>query len=1170
MSACPSCAADLPAGAKFCPECGAPAAQRSCPSCGTPADRGRFCAECGTEVDSAPAPRSAAAPVAERRVTSVLFGDLVGFTTLSESRDPEEVRELLSRYFAECRTVIGRYGGTVEKFIGDAVMAVWGVPTAHEDDAERAVRAGLELVALVAALGDDVGAPGLRLRVGVVTGEVAVTLGATAEGMVAGDAVNTAARVQSAAEPGCVYVDDATRGLTAAAIAYEDTGLHDLKGKAEPMRLFSAVTVVAEVGGGQRVDGLEAPLTGRDRELRLLKELFHSTAESQRPRLVVLDGEAGIGKSRLAWEFEKYADGLTQTVRWHRGRCLSYGEGVSFWAIAEAVRARLGLTEGDSGDVVLDRLEAGLAEFVPDLEERDWLRPRLAALVRAGHGTGFIRQDLFLAWTTWFERVAEDGNPVVLVIDDAQYADDGLLDFADHLLSTAQAGIFVLALARPELLVRRAALGGRRTTVVRLDPLDDAAMASLVGGLVDGLTEHSRDALVARADGVPLFAVETVRALIDRDLVVPRDGRYVSASGGEVDFDVIGAPASLQALVAARLDALSPEERRVVADASVLGAVFTRDGLLALGVDPDGIDEQLESLQRKEILTIQSDRFAADRGQFRFLQSVVRQVAYATQSRRDRKARHLAAANHLAGLPDADGDLAAVTSRHLLDAVDASSSDDTDAAELSARACALLERAAARVGSLGSHAEARRLLEQAIDRTTAEEDLARLHLAAAWSAEGSGDYRASVTHSAEAVARYDALGRPVDAGRAAGRQCYTLCLLSDTAAALAVGEPRWEALDGMPGSDPALLELCKGLARAYGDRGDLVGNTRITERRVFLAEGTGDPQVIALMLSSVSTRYSYAGAPSTARALLEASAGMAREHDFPDILALALNNLAANLVSRDPAAAASAASEGLDVARRAGVAGILDYLRLNVGIALFASGRLREARVAVDDAAESMSISSLRLALAALDTRVAGALGEAYPAIPALGAGDTQADLAFGADLALSVAVRDGDRAGAARIAQDALPHLLLYAGIDDDFLLYWPALVRAAVDAGDVALAESMLEPIDTAAPGAVSPVVRAEWYWLRGLVAALRGDAPSVVEADLRAGIEALDEVGAIGMRAQAQEDLARWLVEQGRTSDAERFVALARATYEQIGAHGWLTRLDAWTTTHAPATT
>ncbi len=291
-------------------------------------------------------------------MTSVLFGDLVGFTPLSESRDAEDVRELLSRYFSECRTVIARYGGTVEKFIGDAVMAVWGVPVAHEDDAERAVRAGLELVQAIAGMGEDIGVPELAMRVGVVTGEVAVTVGATAEGMVAGDAVNTAARVQSTARPEQVWVDESTRSLTFSAISYHDEGTHPLKGKAEPMHLWRARAVIAEVGGGQRVDGLEAPLTGRDRDLRLLKELFHATEDSDQPRLLVLDGEPGIGKSRLTWEFEKYIDGLTASVWWHRGRCLSYGDGAAFWALSEAVRGRLGLVESDTGAVIGERLGA--------------------------------------------------------------------------------------------------------------------------------------------------------------------------------------------------------------------------------------------------------------------------------------------------------------------------------------------------------------------------------------------------------------------------------------------------------------------------------------------------------------------------------------------------------------------------------------------------------------------------------------------------------------------------------------------------------------------------------------------------------------------------------------------------------------------------------------------
>src|SRR3954465_6496150 len=353
----------------------------SCVNCGA-AVTGKFCAECGAPSapsgTAIPQQATATARVAERRVTSVLFGDLVGFTTLSESRDPEQVRELLSRYFTTARTVIERYGGTVEKFIGDAVMAVWGVPTAMEDDAERAVRAGLDVIAAVSALGEEVGAPELSMRVGIVTGEVAVTLGATSEGMVAGDAVNTAARVQSAAQPGEVWVDDQTRALTVASVAYADAGTYELKGKREAMPLYVARQIFAVVGGSRRVDGLEAPFVGRDRDLRLVKEMFHATLEEQRPRLVSVVGAAGIGKSRLGWEFDKYSDGITPVVMWPRGRCLAYGEGVAFWALAEMVRVRMGSVEGESATALAERLRTGLPTYVTDAEERDWLLPRVA------------------------------------------------------------------------------------------------------------------------------------------------------------------------------------------------------------------------------------------------------------------------------------------------------------------------------------------------------------------------------------------------------------------------------------------------------------------------------------------------------------------------------------------------------------------------------------------------------------------------------------------------------------------------------------------------------------------------------------------------------------------------------------------------------------------------
>ncbi len=309
---CPACGGENPAEKRFCGDCGS-ALAAVCAACGShnPPDK-RFCGDCGTPLAAGAPPLPAAAraaPVAERRLVTVLFADLVGFTPLSESRDAEDVRELLSRYFETTRRLIDLYGGTVEKFIGDAVMAVWGTPVATEDDAERAVRAGLDLAAAVTALGDDVGAPDLRARVGILTGEAAVTLGAAGEGMVAGDLVNTAARIQAVADPGAVLVGEATRRAAERTVVFEDAGVHELKGKSEPIALWRARRVVAGARGQLKSTGLEPPFVGRESELRLVKELFHTSADERKAYLVSITGIAGIGKSRLAWEFYKYFDG---------------------------------------------------------------------------------------------------------------------------------------------------------------------------------------------------------------------------------------------------------------------------------------------------------------------------------------------------------------------------------------------------------------------------------------------------------------------------------------------------------------------------------------------------------------------------------------------------------------------------------------------------------------------------------------------------------------------------------------------------------------------------------------------------------------------------------------------------------------------------------------------
>ena len=556
----------------------------ACPACGAANEPGeRFCGECGTPLTADAPPARREAPAAERRLVSVLFADLVGFTTLSESRDAEEVRDLLSRYFDTCRRLIELYGGTVEKFIGDAVMAVWGTPTATEDDAERAVRVGLDLVAAVSALGDEVGAPELRARAGVLTGEAAVTIGAEGQGMVAGDLVNTASRIQSAAEPGTVFVGEATRRATEAAVAYAAAGDHELKGKAEPVPLWRALRVTSGRQGTLKGTGLEAPFVGRDRELRQIKDLFHASADERRAQLVSVTGIAGIGKSRLAWEFYKYFDGIAETIYWHRGRCLSYGEGVTYWALADMVRMRCRITEDEEPASAQAKLHATLEEHILDPEERGFLEPRLAHLLGVAEHQARDREDLFAAWRLFFERLAES-YPTVLAFEDMQWADESLLDFVEYLLDWSRNHpILVITLARPELLERRPTWGaGQRSfTSLYLDPLAPEAMEALLSGLVPGLPDTLRDRILDRAEGVPLYAVETVRMLLDRGLLV-QEGSAYSLVGPVDELEV---PETLHALIAARLDGLSADERRLLQDAAVLGKTFPKDALRALAGD---------------------------------------------------------------------------------------------------------------------------------------------------------------------------------------------------------------------------------------------------------------------------------------------------------------------------------------------------------------------------------------------------------------------------------------------------------------------------------------------------------------------------------------------------------------------------------------------------------
>ena len=703
---CPNCATENKPGRKFCVACATPLAT-ACPNCGAAFDPGDvFCGECGTPLGStsaaqagptrgaAPAPQSA---VAERRLVTVLFADLVGFTPFAEERDAEDVRDTLTRYFELASDVIGRYGGTVEKFIGDAVMAVWGAPTAREDDAERAVRAGLDLVDAVKVLG-----PTIQARAGVLTGEAAVTVGATNQGMVAGDLVNTAARLQCVAQPGTVLVGEATMRAASAAIAFEEAGDHALKGKQAPVAAYRALRVVSQRGGQGRSDLPEPPFVGREEELRLLKDLIATTGRDGRSRLVSITGPAGIGKSRLAWELEKYIDGISATIYWHRGRSPSYGEGVTFWALGEMVRRRLHLAEDDDEATTRERIDATIAEFVPDEEDRRWVKPALLTLLGLAPAPAGGRDVLFAAWRIFFERVADRGT-TVLLFEDLQWADTGLLDFIEYLLEWSRTSpILVVALARPELFERRQDWGAdvRNLTRLALEPLTAEAMRELLDGFVPGLPKHAIDMILARADGMPLYAVETVRALVADGRLV-REGATYRPDGALGELAI---PETLRSLIASRLDALDAADRSLVADAAVLGQSFTPAGLGAIsGHDPAELEPRLRSLVRREIFEVEADPRSPERGQYGFVQSLIREVAYGTLAKRERRTRHLAAARYFEAL--GEDELAGALASHYLAAHEASAEGaEADAVAIQARIA--LSGAADRAVALGGHEQA--------------------------------------------------------------------------------------------------------------------------------------------------------------------------------------------------------------------------------------------------------------------------------------------------------------------------------------------------------------------------------------------------------------------------------------------------------------------------------
>jgi len=813
MAACPSCSRDLPGEFPFCPFCGA-----------------------ALDVDTVARE--------ERKVVTVVFCDLVGSTARAERLDPEDVRALLSNYHARVREQLERFGGTVEKFIGDAVVAVFGAPVAHEDDPERAVRAALAIREWAA---DE---PDLHIRIGANTGEALVAVGARAregEGMASGDVVNTAARLQSAAPVDGILVGEQTFRATERTIAYRVVEPVVAKGKADPVPAWEALEARSRFG----VDVAQrsaAPLVGRDTEVGLLVAALERAIGERTPQLVTLVGVPGIGKSRLLAELFASIEGGERLVTWRQGRSLPYGEGVSFWAVGEMVKAQAGVLETDTEAEAADKLTAAVAGLLPDETEARWVtshvRPLAGLAGPAGEGdargASDRRGEAFAAWRRFFEALAEQ-RPLVLVFEDLHWADEGLLDFVDQLAGRlADIPVLLVATARPELLTRRPSWGGGKANAVTLSlaPLSDDDTARLVHTLLERsvLPADVQKALLERAGGNPLYAEEFVRMASER---------------GSGDLEL---PESVQGIIAARLDALDAADKELLQDAAVVGKVFWTGALSAVtGRDRFELEERLYELERRELVRRERHSSVAGESEYAFRHVLLRDVAYGSIPRAARVERHRLAAEWIESLgrPDDHADL---LTHHYRAAIELARAAGVDPSAFAAPAAAALLRAADRSLALNAFAAAERMYEEALRLGLADEDRPRALFRRGVALNVLGD-PARVAVLEEARGLFEAAGDDESAAEASAMLAEALWYVGRTEefrAALARAE---ELVQGHEVS-PSVARVRAQTARyaMLDDEDDAA--IRVGREALEMAERLGLDELRANVLSTIGTAMS--------------------------------------------------------------------------------------------------------------------------------------------------------------------------------------------------------------------------------------------------------------------------------------------------------------------------
>jgi class 3 adenylate cyclase/tetratricopeptide (TPR) repeat protein len=899
VAECPSCGKELPGQFPFCPFCGAALAEEPQPTA-----------------------------LEERKIVSVLFCDLVGFTAASEKQDPEDVRARLRPYHARLRSEIEAYGGTVEKFVGDAVMAVFGAPVAHEDDAERSVRAGLRILEAIAEL--NAADPGLELqvRIGINTGEAVVALGAQpeqGEGIVTGDVVNTAARIQTAAPIDAVVVSEQTHRATSRVFEYEPLEPASVKGKAEPLPLWRAIAARARFGTDiTRQYG--TPLVGRELEKPLLIGILERAAQQRSCQLVTVVGEPGVGKSRLVAELLNYAEARPGIIRWRQGRCLPYGEGITFWALGEIVKAEAGILESDSVEVAAAKLEAAVSA---EHSERQWLLLRLGPLVGVEATSPAERQELFTAWRRFLEALAA-ARPTVLVFEDLHWADDALLAFLEHLAEWSQGvPLLVLCAARPEVYERRPGWGAglRNAHTINLSPLSDEETAQLVSQLVTtALGPELEEAIVERAGGNPLYAEEFVRLLADRSL--------------EADEGLL--PDSIQSLIAARLDTLSTERKSLLQDAAVIGKVFWAGALAEVGErGPADVELALHELALKELVRTARTSSMEGETEYAFWHLLVRDVAYAQIPRADRGRRHRKAAAWIerkAG--ERVEDLAEVLAYHYLQALELAEAagDTVQAEELAQPAGRFLALAGERALGLDT-VQAETRLARALELTP-DDDPERPELLVRWANAVFQAGRLSDATDALEAALVDLRARSDTEAVARALQLLArVTRRSGTGPSIALAA---EAVDLLEQEAPSadLVDAYAQLANSQMLAGAHAEAIVAAERAVSVAERLGLPEP-ARALGYHGFARAYLG---DADGLAEMEHALARlfERGEGQDAAVLMNNLAiARYPLEGPARALASFDEGIAFCRERGI--VDPWLETNFPLLFVELGRPDEA-----------------------------------------------------------------------------------------------------------------------------------------------------------------------------------------------------------------------------------